>query len=101
MFAIVKVARNLNLTSLGFECCVFSLCTQLFLIVSSIQKEWASNIMLIFGLHFAWNVSESVLFNCVNSGAPTRVLDHQLNQFARYIILDYNLQNHFLTLKVF
>ena len=26
--------------------------------------------ILIFGLHFAWNVCESVLFGLVNSGAP-------------------------------
>jgi hypothetical protein len=49
--------------------------------------------MLIFGLHFAWNVSESVLFNCVNSGAPTCAREHQLNQIARQSTLDRYLLN--------
>jgi|LauGreDrversion4_2_1035121.scaffolds.fasta_scaffold4265152_1 hypothetical protein len=32
-------------------------------------QEWSSNVIMIFGLHFAWNICESVLFGLVNSGA--------------------------------
>jgi hypothetical protein len=76
MFALIKV-RPFH----------FSGC---YLFTSRIFQEWSSNIFLVFGLHFAWNVCESVLFGCVNSGDSRRSSARAMSDISLYMLLELN-----------